>query len=50
MGIGMNYVKRMLAAKYGDLAKLEITSEVGSGTRILLMLPSVEILDSGTAL
>ena len=42
MGIGMIYVKRMLAAKYGDSAKLTMTSEPGAGTRVLLTLPMVE--------
>jgi two-component system sensor histidine kinase YesM len=39
MGIGMNYVKRMLEARYEDKAKLEIKSELGKGTSILLTLP-----------
>ncbi len=39
MGIGMNYVKRMLDARYGDNASLEIKSEVGKGTSVLLTLP-----------
>ncbi|UJF33549.1 sensor histidine kinase [Paenibacillus hexagrammi] len=39
MGIGMNYVKRMLEARYENKAKLEIKSEVGKGTSILLSLP-----------
>ncbi len=39
MGIGMNYVKRMLEARYEDKAKLEIMSEMGKGTSVLLTLP-----------
>ncbi|NOU72911.1 sensor histidine kinase [Paenibacillus sp. LMG 31458] len=39
MGIGMNYVKRMLEARYEDKAKLEIMSEIGKGTSVLLTLP-----------
>jgi len=39
MGIGINYVRRMLKAKYGERAKLEITSEMGIGTKVLLILP-----------
>lgn len=39
MGIGINYVHRMLKAKYGDMARLEITSEMESGTKVLLVLP-----------
>ncbi|WP_051775376.1 sensor histidine kinase [Paenibacillus tyrfis] len=41
MGIGMNYVKRMLEARYEDKAKLEIKSEIGKGTSVLLTLPSI---------
>jgi two-component system sensor histidine kinase YesM len=43
MGIGMNYVKRMLEARYEDQAKLEIISEIGKGTSIFLSLPIVEV-------
>ncbi|WP_424768529.1 histidine kinase [Paenibacillus sp. sgz302251] len=39
MGIGMNYVKRMLDARYEDKASLEIKSEVGMGTSVVLTLP-----------
>lgn len=39
MGIGMNYVKRMLDNQYGDKAKLEIKSELGEGTMVFLTLP-----------
>ena len=39
MGIGLNYVHRMLKAQYGDQAQLVIESEVGTGTNILLILP-----------
>ncbi|ADM70214.1 putative sensor-like histidine kinase [Paenibacillus polymyxa E681] len=39
MGIGLNYVHRMLRAQYGDQAQLVIESELGTGTRILLILP-----------
>ncbi|WP_334073292.1 MULTISPECIES: sensor histidine kinase [Paenibacillus] len=39
MGIGINYVRRMLKAKYGERAKLEITSEMDIGTKVLLILP-----------
>jgi two-component system sensor histidine kinase YesM len=40
MGIGMRYVKRILEASYGDMAKLEIRSEIGKGTVISLCLPA----------
>ncbi|WP_325050445.1 sensor histidine kinase [Cohnella endophytica] len=40
LGIGMNYVKRVLAAKYGDAAKLDIQSEPGIGTMIIMILPA----------
>ncbi|AHV98328.1 sensor histidine kinase [Paenibacillus sabinae] len=39
MGIGVNYVNRMLKAQYGNRAKLEIKSEMGKGTKVLLILP-----------
>ncbi|MDN4605163.1 histidine kinase [Paenibacillus sp. F6_3S_P_1C] len=39
MGIGLNYVHRMLKAQYGDQAQLVIESELGTGTSILLILP-----------
>ncbi len=39
MGIGMNYVKRMVANQYEGRAKLEVTSEMKKGTTILLTLP-----------
>ncbi|WP_159886905.1 sensor histidine kinase [Paenibacillus puerhi] len=42
MGIGMNYVKRMLEARYEDKARLEIKSEVGEGTSVVLTLPAWE--------
>ncbi|TXK86167.1 sensor histidine kinase [Paenibacillus sp. N3.4] len=43
MGIGMNYVKRMIDSQYGERAKLEINSVVGKGTSILLSLPLSEL-------
>ncbi|MEK4877950.1 MULTISPECIES: sensor histidine kinase [Paenibacillus] len=42
MGIGMNYVKRTIESRYGQLAKLEIESEPGKGTSIFLTLPLEE--------
>lgn len=45
MGIGINYVKRMLEARYEDKAKLEIKSELGTGTSVLLTLPIEEETD-----
>lgn len=39
MGIGLNYVHRMLKAQYGNEAQLVIESELGTGTSILLILP-----------
>jgi two-component system sensor histidine kinase YesM len=41
MGIGMNYVKRMLHSRYGDRAKLEIRSVSGQGTTVMLVLPLI---------
>ncbi|OPH46745.1 histidine kinase [Paenibacillus ferrarius] len=43
MGIGMNYVKRMIDSQYGERAKLEINSVIGKGTSILLSLPLSEV-------
>lgn len=39
MGIGMNYVKRMLESYYEGHASLIVTSEPGKGTRIVIGLP-----------
>jgi two-component system sensor histidine kinase YesM len=43
MGIGMNYVKRMLESRYGDLARLQISSMQGKGTSIFLRIPLMEV-------
>ncbi|MNR02396.1 putative sensor-like histidine kinase [compost metagenome] len=43
MGIGLNYVKRMLESQYGDQAELSITSVIGEGTTILVSLPNLEV-------
>ncbi|WP_274655219.1 sensor histidine kinase [Paenibacillus humicola] len=40
MGIGMNYVKRMIDAQYGSRAELVIESAVGQGTTVFLRLPT----------
>ncbi|MCZ8521643.1 MULTISPECIES: sensor histidine kinase [Paenibacillus] len=42
MGIGMNYVKRMMAIHYGVRAELAILSRPGHGTRMELKLPLTE--------
>lgn len=39
MGIGMNYVKRILEAHYGTKANLSVTSELGKGTKIMISIP-----------
>ncbi|WP_336788421.1 sensor histidine kinase [Paenibacillus sp. MMO-177] len=39
MGIGMNYVRRILEARYENKARLEIRSEIGKGTQVVLTLP-----------
>jgi two-component system sensor histidine kinase YesM len=39
MGIGMNYVKRMLESHYNGEASLAVSSELGQGTRIIIKLP-----------
>lgn len=43
MGIGINYVKRMLESYYEGEAELEINSIVGEGTSIVLTLPVLEM-------
>ncbi|MDQ0058979.1 sensor histidine kinase [Paenibacillus harenae] len=43
MGIGMNYVKRMIENQYADQASLEIKSEPGKGTSVYLKLPNTEV-------
>ncbi|QGR00301.1 sensor histidine kinase [Paenibacillus psychroresistens] len=43
MGIGMNYVKRMIESQYGELAQLKIESVLGKGTSIYLSLPILEV-------
>ncbi|MFB5677670.1 sensor histidine kinase [Paenibacillus terreus] len=39
MGIGLNYVKRMLESYYEGNASLTVSSEMGKGTRIVIRLP-----------
>lgn len=39
MGIGLNYVKRMLESYYDGNANLTVSSEIGKGTRIVIRLP-----------
>ncbi|MGG1637544.1 sensor histidine kinase [Paenibacillus sp. NRS-1760] len=43
MGIGMNYVKRMIESQYGERAELKINSVLGKGTSIFLSLPLLEV-------
>jgi two-component system sensor histidine kinase YesM len=43
MGIGLNYVKRMLENHYEGNAKLEMKSLVGKGTSVFLTLPILEV-------
>ncbi|MDF2648360.1 MAG: sensor histidine kinase [Paenibacillus sp.] len=43
MGIGLNYVKRMLESQYGHQADLSIKSIIGKGTTILVSLPIMEV-------
>ncbi len=42
MGIGMNYVKRMIGSHYEGRAKLELESTPGQGTTVRLLLPYKE--------
>ncbi|MBP1965447.1 two-component system sensor histidine kinase YesM [Paenibacillus aceris] len=43
MGIGLNYVKRMLESQYGDQAELRIQSVIGKGTTIFVTIPISEV-------
>lgn len=42
MGIGMNYVKRMIESQYGERGQLTIRSAVGEGTSVYLRIPAME--------
>jgi two-component system sensor histidine kinase YesM len=44
MGIGMNYVNRMIENQYGDRAKLEIRSGLGQGMTVFLTIPIMEVM------
>ncbi len=46
MGIGLNYVKRILHRVYGDLASIEVESELDRGTSVTLMIPLQEGVSS----
>jgi two-component system sensor histidine kinase YesM len=39
MGIGLQYVKRILEAEYGKMATFDIKSEIGKGTIVSLRIP-----------
>ncbi|WP_420832415.1 sensor histidine kinase [Paenibacillus periandrae] len=43
MGIGMNYVRRVIESQYGKRAELRIDSVIGEGTTIFLSLPVQEV-------
>lgn len=42
MGIGLNYVKRVMERAYGDFSKIEIQSVIGKGTKVSLWIPFIE--------
>jgi two-component system sensor histidine kinase YesM len=44
MGIGLNYVKRMLEAYFEGKASLEIKSTLGKGTTVILSLPYTGVI------
>ncbi|MBP1993158.1 sensor histidine kinase [Paenibacillus eucommiae] len=46
MGIGIGYVRRVIAARYGDDASLDIRSKPGEGTSIVLCIP-IEVEQTG---
>ncbi|WP_183040975.1 sensor histidine kinase [Salipaludibacillus neizhouensis] len=39
MGIGLNYVKRILERTYGNADRIKIKSETNKGTRVLIFIP-----------
>ena len=39
MGIGLNYVQRLLERFYGDSGHLDIKSEIGIGTCLSVIIP-----------
>ncbi len=39
MGIGLNYVKRIIERTFGDTASIEIRSEIDKGTTVILKIP-----------
>lgn len=41
LGIGLNYVKRTIEARYGEKAELQVQSAPGEGTRIILHIPYI---------
>ncbi|WP_208585648.1 sensor histidine kinase [Gracilibacillus suaedae] len=42
MGIGLNYVKRMMERTYGNYAEIEMDSIVGKGTVVRLRIPYIK--------
>ncbi|GAE93444.1 two-component sensor histidine kinase [Gracilibacillus boraciitolerans JCM 21714] len=42
MGIGLNYVKRVMERTYGEFAEIEIQSEVNKGTTVRLLIPFIK--------
>lgn len=39
IGIGLNYVKKMLDVYYGELASMRIESRKGAGTAVIILIP-----------
>ncbi|MCU6711432.1 sensor histidine kinase [Paenibacillus sp. J5C_2022] len=39
IGIGLNYVQKMLDVHYGDLASMSIDSRIGEGTTVTIVIP-----------
>ncbi|GBG10762.1 hypothetical protein PAT3040_05526 [Paenibacillus agaridevorans] len=39
IGIGLNYVQKMLDVHYGDAASMSIDSRIGEGTTVTIMIP-----------
>ncbi len=42
MGIGLNYVKRIIDRTYDHMASIEVESEIGKGTKVILKIPYIK--------
>ncbi|GAB2553933.1 sensor histidine kinase [Gracilibacillus alcaliphilus] len=42
MGIGLNYVKRIIDRTYDHMATIEVETEIGKGTKVILKIPYIK--------